>query len=82
MSETELFFTENFSLQVLFNLFGLNSEGWTKFSNSFLCERWILNNHQTRRFSEQLCSEHHENLEKARIDKDKKDVELAPDDTD
>jgi hypothetical protein len=64
------------------NLFGVNSAGGTKFSNLSLRERWILNNHQTRRFSEQLCSEHHENLGKARIDKYKNDIELATDEKD
>jgi hypothetical protein len=34
-----------------------------------------LNNHRTHRFSEQLCSEHHENLGRAQIDKNKNDVE-------
>ena len=63
------------------NLFGVNSEGRTKFSNLSLRNRWILNNHQTRWFSEQLCSEHHENLGKARIDKDKNDIELATNET-
>jgi hypothetical protein len=38
-----------------------------------------LNNHRTHRFSEQLCSEYHENLGRARIDKN--DVELATDET-
>jgi hypothetical protein len=60
----------------------MNSEGWTKFSNLSLRDRWILNNHQARQFSEQLCSEHHENLEKARIDKDKNNGELTIDETD
>jgi hypothetical protein len=35
---------------------------------------------RTHRFSEQLCSEHHENLGRARINKN--DVELATDGTD
>jgi hypothetical protein len=34
------------------------------------------------RFSEQLCSEHHENLGRARIDKNKNDVALATNETD
>jgi hypothetical protein len=63
----------------MLNLFGMNSEGWNKFSNSSLRDRLILNNHLTRRISEQLSSEHHENLGKDWIDKDKNNVELAVD---
>jgi hypothetical protein len=40
----------------------------------------FLNNHRTYRFSERLCSEHNENLGRARIDKN--DVELATNETD
>jgi uncharacterized protein YcbX len=37
------------------------------------CERCILNTHQTHRFSQQTCSEQHENLGRARIDENKND---------
>jgi hypothetical protein len=36
---TRLFGTKNFSRRVLFNLFRMKSEDWTKFSNSSLRER-------------------------------------------
>ena len=36
---TKLFGTKNFSHQILFNLFGMQSEDWTKFPNSYLRER-------------------------------------------
>jgi hypothetical protein len=57
----------------------MKSRDWTEFPNSYLRERLILNIHWTHRFSEQRCSEHHENLGRARIDKN--DVELATDGT-
>jgi hypothetical protein len=61
---------------------GHGSQWWIKLPSSYLCERCILNNHRTHRFSEQRCSEYHENLGRARIDKNKNDVELATDETD
>jgi hypothetical protein len=79
-ARTELFGTENFSRRVLFNLFGMKSEDWTKFPNSYSRKRWILNNHRTHRFSEQLGSEQHENFGRARIDKN--DVALGTDEID
>jgi hypothetical protein len=61
---------------------GYKSSKWVELPNSYLRERCILNNHWTHRFSEQLCSEHHKNLGRARIDKNKNDVELATDEND
>jgi hypothetical protein len=42
----------------------------------------FLNNHRMHRFSEQLCSEHHENLGRAQINRGKNDVALATNGTD
>jgi hypothetical protein len=71
---------ENLSRRVLINLFGIKSSQWVGLPNSYSRKRWILSNHRTHRFLEQRCSEHHENLGRARINKN--DVELAINETD
>jgi hypothetical protein len=78
----ELFYPEHFSHRVKINLPGIKSSEWVGLPNLYSRERWILNNHRTHRFSDQLCSEHHENLGRARIDKNKNDVALATNETD
>jgi hypothetical protein len=78
----ELFYLEHFSCRVQINLSGIKITQWVELPNSYLHERCILNKHWTHRSSKQLCSQHHENFGRARIDKNKNDVALAIDETD
>ena len=77
-----IIYSENFICRVL-NLFV-----WDKIirvgqaSNFVFARAIIFNTHRTHRFSEQLCSEYHENLGRARIDENKNDVALVTDGTD